>query len=128
MLKPLAIVLSLIIIVVRGMGMVDPEAFRRLVAWLISAKRNVRALGTSVIVFAVLIFLALGGDWSGARMVMVVMAFFMIVGGVFPLLLPAPYTTIAAWVTTFSDKAIRVISGIGLSFGVIPLILGLACY
>ncbi len=36
MLKPLAIVLSLIIIVVSGMGVVNPDAFRRMVGRHIS--------------------------------------------------------------------------------------------
>jgi len=128
MLKPLTIFLALFIIILRGSGVFFPAKIRILAERLAASKASLRGTGVFLLVVALLIYLVLGGNAAGARVIIAVFGLLCFFGGILLILLPAQYGMIINWFLTFSDGTIRALSSIGLAFGILLLILGIFYY
>ena len=125
MLKWLAIILGVLIIVTRGMGVFSPAKMRSLVDRLTSKEQFMRGWGIVALILSLLIFVALGGNTSGAKIVMWILAILSLIGGLLLAFLPSQYRAVANWFMKLPDEAIRVLSALGVAVGLLILILGL---
>jgi len=128
MLKSLTIAIGLLIIVTRGFAFIFPGNAKALVTRLTPQTSLIRAIGFAILVLALLIFLALGGNTAGLRYVMWILAILFFISGLFLVLLPAQYGALMNWFSKLPDQAVRFLGGIGVLFGIFILILGLAFY
>lgn len=128
MLKALTIIIGLLIIITRGLGMVSLAKMKSFVAVITSSASRIRALGVFVLVFGVLIFIALGGDWAGARLIMGIFGILWLVGGVVLLVVPEKYRALVDWFMKLPDTTLRILFSFGVVFGVLILILGIVYY
>lgn len=128
MLKWLAIVLGVLIILTRGVGIFSPAKMKSLVDKLTSKERFMRGWGIVALILSLLIFIALGGNTSGAKIVMWILAILSLIGGLLLAFLPPQYRAVANWLMKLPDEAIRVLSAFGVAVGLLVLILGLFYY
>ena len=128
MLKPLTILLALLIIVLRGSGVFFPAKIRVFAERLAASNAALRGTGVFLLGVAVLIYLALGGNAAGARVIIAVFGLLCFFGGILLILLPAQYGMMINWFLKFSDGTISALSSIGLAFGILLLILGIFYY
>jgi uncharacterized protein YjeT (DUF2065 family) len=128
MLKWLAIILGLVIIISRGYGVFFPDKMKMLVAKLTSKDRIMRVWGIIVLILSLLIFLALGVNTSGAKIVMWIIAILALIGGLLLAFVPKQYGVLANWFMKLPDEVIRILSAVGVALGLLILILGLFFY
>lgn len=128
MLKSLTIGIGLLIIITRGFAFIFPSNAKALVSRLTPRTSLIRTIGFFVLVLALLIFLALGGNTAGLRYVMWILAILLFIGGLILVLLPTQYGTLMNWFAKLPDQAVRFLGGIGTLFGIFILILGLAFF
>ena len=128
MLKTLAIVLGVFVIITRGIGALSPTRFRRLATSLAADLSFIRILGAILLVFCILLFAALGNDFSGARVVMAIFGVIWFFGGLLLVALPAQYAAMVDWFMKLSDGALRFLATLGVVFGILIVALGIACY
>jgi uncharacterized protein YjeT (DUF2065 family) len=128
MLKILAIVLGVFIIVVRGLIVLSPGRFRGVAASIASSRSFLRGMGVFLLALAILIFLALDYDVSGARIVMAVIGTLCFLGAILTAALPGEYAELIDLFLKFPDSAIRLLAAIGVGVGALILYLGIAYY
>jgi uncharacterized protein YjeT (DUF2065 family) len=128
MLKALAIVLGVFVIVVRGLIVLSPGQFRDVAASIANRRSFLRWMGIFVLALALLIFLALDYDVSGARLVMAVIGTLCFLVGILLLALPGEYAELLELFLKFPDSAIRLLASIGVGIGALILYMGIAYY
>ena len=128
MLKILAIVIGLIAIITRGTGLVFPAMMKNLVQEIASRRPLIRGVGIVALCLSVLVFLALGNNWGGARLVMAILGILWLAAGFFLILLPAQYAQLLLWFTKRSDQTFRILSAVGVVVGIGIIAVGIACY
>ncbi len=128
MLKWLAIIIGALIIITRGTGIFSPATARKVVDKLTSKEQFMRAWGIVALILSLLIFIALGGSTSGAKIVMWAIAILSLIGGLLLAFLPPQYRAVANWFMKLPDEVIRVLSAFGVAVGLLILILGLFYY
>jgi uncharacterized protein YjeT (DUF2065 family) len=128
MLKILAISLGMFIIVVRGLIVLYPSRFRSAATSIADSKSFLRGMGVFALALAILIFLALDYDVSGARALMAVIGALCFLGAILLLALPREYADLLNLFLKFPDGAIRLLAGIGVGVGTLLLYIGIAYY
>lgn len=128
MLKVLAIVLGVFVIIVRGLIVLSPGRFRDIATSIANRRSSLRGVGVFVLVLAILIFMALDYDVSGARALMAVIGGLCFLGGILMLALPGEYAELLNLFLKFPDGAIRFLASIGVGIGALILYLGIAYY
>jgi uncharacterized protein YjeT (DUF2065 family) len=128
MLKWLAIIVGALIIIARGIGIFSPAMMRSIVDKLTSKEQFMRGWGIVVLILSLLIFIAVGGSTSGAKVVMLVIAIVCLIGGLLLTFLPPQYRAVANWFMKLPDEVIRVLSAFGVAVGLLILVLGLFYY
>lgn len=128
MLKTLTVIIGLLIIITRGLGMVSLAKMKSFVAVITSNAPRIRVMGICVFILGVLIFIALGRDWAGARLIMGILGILWLVAGVVLIVVPEKYRALVDWFMKLPDLTLRILFGFGVAFGVLLLILGIAYY
>ncbi len=128
MLKVLTILIGLLILVTRGLGVVSLPKMKSLITVITSPASRIRMLGIFVLILGVLIFIALGGDWAGARVIMGIFGILWLVGGVVLIIVPEKYGALVDWFMKLPDQTLRILFGFGVVFGILIIILGIVYY
>ena len=128
MLKVLAIALGVFVIIIRGLIVLSPGRFKDVTTSITTNRSFLRRMGVFVFVLAILIFLALDYDVSGARVLMAVIGILCFLSGVFILAMPTKYAELVNLFLKLSDGAIRLLAAIGVGAGVLILYMGIAYY
>jgi uncharacterized protein YjeT (DUF2065 family) len=128
MLKVLTIIIGLLVIITRGLGVLSLAKMKSFVAVITSSASRIRVLGVFVLILGVLIFIALGRDWTGARLLMGLLGILWLVASVVLIVLPEKYRALVDWFMKLPDLTLRILFGFGVAFGVLLLILGIAYY
>ncbi len=128
MLKALAIIFGLFIIITRGLGVLDPARLKSVAIAFASNARALRWTGAILLIFSVSVFLALGNDLSGARVVMAIVGTIMSVGGIMLVLFPARYEAMVKWFVKIPDPLVRFLAALGVAMGFLILWLAFAYY
>ena len=129
MLKALAIGLGILIIITRGLGVISPGRMRDFLAQIGSGKPfNIRVLGVFLLVLSLLVYLALGGDLAGARLIMGIFGILFVVGGFALIFLPTRYGALIDWFMKLSDPTMRLLCAIGVVVGALIVLMALVCY
>ena len=128
MLKIMAISLGVFVIIARGLIVLSPGRFRDVATSIANRKSFLRGMGAFALVLAILIFLALDYDVSGARVLMAVIGGLCFLGGILMLALPGEYADLLNLFLKFPDGAIRLLAVIGVGIGALILYMGLAYY
>lgn len=128
MLKVVTILIGLLILVTRGLGVISLAKMKSLAAVVTSSAPRIRALGVFVLILGVLVFIALGRDWSGARLIIGILGALWLVGGVVLIVLPEKYGSLVDWFMKLPDPTLRILFGFGVVFGALLIILGIAYY
>ncbi len=128
MLKALAVIFGLFIIITRGLGVLNPARLKSVAIAFASNARALRWTGAILLVFSVSVFLALGNDLSGARVVMAIVGTVMSIRGILLVLFPARYEAMVKWFVNIPDPLVRFLSVFGVAIGFLILWLALAYY
>lgn len=128
MLKILTVFLGVFVIISRGYAVLFTEHFRELMMKLAGNLSYIRRLGAILLVFCILLFAALGNDFSGARAVMAILGFIWFFGGLVLMALPAIYAAMVKWFLKLPDAAWRPMAGIGVCVGILIVWLGISYY
>ncbi len=128
MLKALTVFLGVFVVISRGFAALYPERFTELMKKLVENSSYIRRLGAILLVFCILLFVALGSDYSGARVVMAILGFIWFFGGLVLIALPAIYAAMLKWFLKLPDGAWRLMGGIGAGVGILIIWLGIAYY
>jgi hypothetical protein len=128
MLKIITIIFGLLVAVTRGLGVASPTKMKFMITKLTQNLLLMRLLGISVFVLAALIFIALGGNFSGARLVMLFFGIFSLLGAFVLLFWPQGYVQLVESFLALPDPLQRLLYGTGFALGIALVVLGVFYY
>ena len=128
LLKFLAITLGILIALTRGYGLLFPTKMKQAVTRLVSNPSALRILGIMLFVFASLIFIALGRNISGLRLVMLFFGISILSGASVLTFRSKRYIVLVGWFMNLPEPSLRILYGIGLALGVLLTSLGIFYY